>query len=77
MRKSFRFARLTAAAVIAAVGLSILGIGVALAAPGKSSARPVKVSISHEKTSKDLSRDKASSRDGAVHAEQSAGMRDH
>jgi multidrug efflux pump subunit AcrA (membrane-fusion protein) len=80
MRKSFRFARLAAAAVIAAVGLSILGIGAALAAPGKSPAKPVKVMVSHEQSSKDRVAGKASSRDKtsrdrAVHAERGDGMR--
>ena len=60
MRKSIRF---TIAAVIAAFGLSILGIGAALAVPGKSPAKPVKMMVSHERTSIDRSRDKASSRD--------------
>jgi hypothetical protein len=77
MRKSIRF---TVAAVIAAVGLSILGIGAALAAPGKAPAKPVKVMVSHERSSKDRSADKASSpdrtsRDRAAHAERADSMR--
>jgi hypothetical protein len=77
MRKSIRF---TIAAVIAAVGLSILGIGAALAAPGKAPSKPVKVMVSHDRSSKDRSTGKASSRDKtsrdkAVHAERGDTMR--
>ena len=75
MRTSLKTLRLTIAAVVAAVGLSILGIGVALAAPGKP-AKPVKVSIKHERTSRDHSRGAHASRDKAFHMERSDRMRD-
>jgi hypothetical protein len=78
MRKSIRF---TAAAVIATIGLSILGIGAALGAPDKAPAKPAKVSVSHERMSKDSARDKASSRDKtsrdrANHTDRGDRMRD-
>lgn len=75
MRTSFRTVRLAVAAVIAAVGLSILGIGVALAAPGKPT-KPAAISVKHERTSRDHGRDARSSHDKASHMERSDRMRD-
>jgi hypothetical protein len=77
MRKSIRF---SIAAVIAAVGLSILGIGAAIAAPGKPPAKPAKVMVMRERAAKDRSHEKMSSRDRtsrdkAAHAERGDRMR--
>ncbi len=70
MRTPTSTIRLALAAVIAAFGLSILGIGAALAAPGKPT-KPVAVSVSHERTSRDRSRDSDPSRDRASHEKSS------
>jgi hypothetical protein len=59
MRTSIRYMRLTIALVIAAIGLSIFGIGAALAGPGKPS-KPVKVHVIHGRASKDRGADRAS-----------------
>jgi hypothetical protein len=64
MRTSIRYLRLGIAIMIAAIGLSVLGIGAALAAPGRP-AKPTRVSVVHEQTSKDKGRDLRASRDRA------------
>jgi hypothetical protein len=61
--------KLTAASLAAAVGLSAIGAGTALASSdGRPSARPSKTAFSHERSSRDRSRDlrhgERSSRDG-------------